>query len=110
MAVASARSSTLGEVAGSPGLALVLDAGCAPRCLLLHSIATFALMITVLAPLSLPLAVAVLAPLSLPLAVAVLAPLSLAVQQPPSAGSGPFGPPNNNEDPWKQSKWNDKRA
>ncbi len=63
VAVASARSSTLGEVAGPPGLALVLDvagspglalvldvagsprlalvldAGCATRCLLLHSIA-----------------------------------------------------------------------
>ena len=44
-----------------------------PRCLLLHSIATFALMIAVLAPRSLALAVAVLAPLSLALAVAALA-------------------------------------
>ena len=48
LAVASAGSSTVSEVAGppclalvldvagSPGLALVLDAGCPPRCLLLH--------------------------------------------------------------------------
>ncbi len=69
----------MSEVTGPLRLALVLDVGCATRCLLLHSIATFALMIAVLAPLSLPLAVAVLAPLSLALAVAVLAPLTLAL-------------------------------
>ncbi len=52
------------NVTGTPRLAFVLDAGCATRCLVLHSIATFALrlMVAVLAPLSLPLAVAVLAP------------------------------------------------
>jgi hypothetical protein len=98
------------DVAGSsafaPRLALVLDVAGSPAgspaftpgCLLLRMVAAFALMI------------AVLATLSLPLAVKVLAPLSLAVQQLPSAGSGPSGPPNNNEDPWKRSKWNDKRV
>jgi hypothetical protein len=52
------------DVAGTPRLALVLDVAGSPafppRCLLLHTIATFALMIAVLAPRSLALAVAAL--------------------------------------------------
>jgi hypothetical protein len=90
--VASARSSTVSEVTGTLRLALVLDVAGSPTltprlalvldvagspaftpgCLLLRMVAAFALMIAVLALLSLALAVAVLAPLSLALAVAAL--------------------------------------
>jgi hypothetical protein len=70
LAVASSRSSSSRQPARfsafAPGLALVLDVAGSPTftpgCLLLHSIATFALAIAILAPLSLALAVAVLAP------------------------------------------------
>ena len=74
-AQSSGRALDVG-VACPPGLALVLDVAGSPTftpgCLLLHSIAAFALMIAILAPLSLALAVAVLAPRSLALAVAAL--------------------------------------
>ena len=88
MTSASTRCSTSSEparfsgraldvgVACPPRLALVLDVAGSPAltpgCLLLRMVATFALMIAVLAPLSLPLDVAVLAPLTLALAVAAL--------------------------------------